>query len=123
MISDSILKNTKHILNYANVSSQTTTANIANLNNPTYKRKQLSNISFEDELNKYNLKLTNEKHIDVTSSASNINIYTEPSFGRNDENNVNLDTEIIELTKSNYLFKAASELVTSQYKMITDSLS
>ena len=122
MISDSILKNTKHILDYANISSQTTTGNIANLNNPEYKRKQVSDISFEDELNKYNLKLTNEKHIDI-SSNSNINIYTEPSFGRNDKNNVNLDTEIVDLTKSNYLFKAASELVTAQYQMITDSLS
>lgn len=123
MFFDSVLGNTKHILNYSSIKSQSISGNIANINNPQYKRRYLSDISFEDTLNSDPIKKTNEMHLDTTNQSNNIEIFTEMSTGRNDNNNVNLDTEIINLTKANYLFKAASEVVSSQYKMITDSLT
>lgn len=123
MFFDNILENSKHILNYSSIKSQSISSNIANINNPEYKRKYLSDISFEDTLNADLIKKTNEKHLDSNYKSNNIEVFVDMSRGRNDNNNVNLDTEIINLTKTNYLFKAASEVVSSQYKMISDSLT
>lgn len=122
MFFDSVLNNSKHILNYASLKSSVVSSNISNLNNPEYKRKYVGDISFEDTLNKQELQKSHTKHLDSTGN-SEFQVYVDTSLGRNDSNNVNLDKEIIDLSKATYLFKATSEVVSSQYKMITESLS
>jgi len=88
-------------------------SNIANINTPNYKTKDLI---FKSELKKIqeysNLKLvtTNDKHIASTfhaNLASNTKIVDIKGLQeQNDGNNVNLDMQISEMSKNKVIFDA-----------------
>ena len=89
-------------------------SNIANVNTPGYKTKELV---FEQELNKQNsqrdlsLSTTNSKHINP--SLSDINNFNEPRLvnvkglkEQNDGNNVSMDKQMSEMSKNKIIFDA-----------------
>lgn len=89
-------------------------SNIANVNTPGYKTKELV---FEHELNKMNtqkdlsLNVTNNKHINP--SLENINRFNEPNLievkglkEQNDGNNVSMDSQMSEMSKNKIIFDA-----------------
>ena len=88
-------------------------SNIANINTPGYKTKELV---FEDELNNsitnnsLQLKATNSKHMtNINSSLANSNpklMEVDNLEEQNDGNNVNLDTQMGEMSKNKILFDA-----------------
>ena len=88
-------------------------SNIANINTPNYKTKDLV---FEDEIKKIDdskdLKLftTNSKHLSSSNEAAKLNqpnlIQVEGLEEQNDGNNVNLDTQMSEMSKNKVLFDA-----------------
>jgi flagellar basal-body rod protein FlgB len=88
-------------------------SNIANINTPNYKTKDLV---FEDELNKVqnknDLKLvvTNKMHIPFEQTAPKSNtpklIEVEGLEEQNDGNNVNLDKQMSEMSKNQIAFNA-----------------
>lgn len=101
-------------LNYRAERQKVISANIANLNTPDYKTKDLS---FEAALNDKNkerdleLFKTNSMHIDTTSldeiSESKITQYKVPNLQeQNDGNNVNLDMQMSEMSKNTTMFQA-----------------
>lgn len=101
-------------LNYRAERQKVISANIANLNTPDYKTKDLS---FEAALNDKNkerdleLFKTNSMHIDTTSldeiSESKITQYEVPNLQeQNDGNNVNLDSQMSEQAKNKIIFDA-----------------
>jgi flagellar basal-body rod protein FlgB len=99
-------------LNFRGEKQKVISSNIANINTPNYKTKDLI---FEDELDKANsntlqLKQTNFKHI---SSINDISKLSNPRVvevkgleEQNDGNNVNLDTQMSEMSKNKILFDA-----------------
>lgn len=99
-------------LNFRGEKQKVISSNIANINTPNYKTKDLI---FEDELDKANsntlqLKQTNFKHI---SSSNDISKLSNPRVvevkgleEQNDGNNVNLDTQMSEMSKNKILFDA-----------------
>lgn len=89
-------------------------SNIANVNTPGYKTKELV---FEQELNKQNsqrdlsLSTTNSKHINP--SLNDINNFNEPRLvnvkglkEQNDGNNVSMDKQMSEMSKNKIIFDA-----------------
>ncbi len=89
-------------------------SNIANVNTPGYKTKDLV---FEDEMskvkgnNELQLFTTNTKHINP--SLNNINKLNEPSLvnvkglkEQNDGNNVSMDNQMSEMSKNKIIFDA-----------------
>ncbi|RXJ90199.1 flagellar basal body rod protein FlgB [Arcobacter sp. CECT 8983] len=89
-------------------------SNIANVNTPGYKTKDLV---FENELNKVKgnreleLYTTNKKHINP--SLSDINKFNEPKLvnvkgleEQNDGNNVSMDSQMSEMSKNKIIFDA-----------------
>jgi flagellar basal-body rod protein FlgB len=93
-------------LNYTNERQKVIASNIANLNTPSYKTKDLS---FEDHLNNtksYDLKLitTHKNHIAFPSQSASPsamkNYEVENLEEQNDGNNVNLDQQISEMSKN-----------------------
>lgn len=86
-------------------------SNIANINTPNYKTKELV---FEDELNKVQTTLqlakTNSSHISNISSSHNSHepklINVKGLEEQNDGNNVNLDTQMSEMSKNKILYDA-----------------
>lgn len=98
-------------------------SNIANINTPNYKTKDLV---FEDEIKKVNqskdLKMytTNSKHMSGFIDTPKIN---EPNLievkgleEQNDGNNVNLDTQMSEMSKNKVLFDALQSSIKKDSK-------
>ena len=99
-------------LNFRGERQKVISSNIANINTPNYKTKELV---FEDELNSsmtnsLQLKATNSRHIsNFNSSSLNSNpklIDVKNLEEQNDGNNVNLDTQMSEMSKNKILFDA-----------------
>ena len=100
-------------LNFRGERQKVISSNIANINTPNYKTKDLV---FQNELdnslneNSLRMRVTNNKHI-LTSDINNIN--TNPRLvqvsglqEQNDGNNVNLDSQMGEMSKNKILFDA-----------------
>lgn len=99
-------------LNFRGEKQKVISSNIANINTPAYKTKDLV---FEDELNnKLNntlkMELTSSKHISsINSSSANVNpklVEVKGLQEQNDGNNVNLDTQMSEMSKNKILYDA-----------------
>ena len=98
-------------LNFRGEKQKVISSNIANINTPNYKTKDLI---FEDELNSatnsLKLKQTNSRHISsinsISSSGNPRLIEVKGLEEQNDGNNVNLDTQMGEMSKNKVLFDA-----------------
>lgn len=99
-------------LNFRGEKQKVVSSNIANINTPDYKTKDLV---FEDELNNkmdssLQMKLTSSKHMStIGNNLSNANpklVEVKGLQEQNDGNNVNLDTQMSEMSKNKILFDA-----------------
>ena len=93
-------------------------SNIANIDTPGYKRKKAE---FGDLLNAQlsssSLNLTNARHIPATKNQVNgVTISTDTStFNmRTDENNVNIDTEMSDLSKNSIYYNVLTQRATGE---------
>lgn len=99
-------------LSYRSQRQNVISSNIANINTPNYKTKDLS---FENELKNVQqpvLKLAQTNGSHLSSINSNLNV-SKPSLiqvqgleEQNDGNNVNLDTQMSEMSKNKVIFDA-----------------
>jgi flagellar basal-body rod protein FlgB len=111
MQSSSVTNTLYEQLNFRGEKQKVISSNIANINTPNYKTKDLI---FEDELksadNSLKLKQTNSKHItSIDNGLSTINpklIQVKGLEEQNDGNNVNLDSQMGEMSKNKILFDA-----------------
>jgi flagellar basal-body rod protein FlgB len=100
-------------LSYRAERQKVISSNIANINTPNYKTKDLS---FESQLQEKNkekdlqLTVTNKNHIKENvdnSDKPKMKMYeVENLQEQNDGNNVNLDTQMSEMAKNNTMFQA-----------------
>ena len=98
--------------------------NIANVNTPGYKRKE---VSFEEELaaaakgeKKHSLSLTHPKHLAPrVVKPEPIQIRTiENTSLRTDGNNVDIDAEMAGMTKNNIFYNAVAQKIGGYYTNI-----
>lgn len=107
------------VLDFRSLRHTITAANIANADTPHYKSVH---VNFEDELekalppddNRLKVKTTNENHfprqIDVSQLSATIGI--EPGTSeRADGNTVDLDHEIVKMSKNQLMYSALSQAV------------
>lgn len=97
-------------LNFRGERQKVISSNIANINTPNYKTKDLI---FEDELNKsqktIKLAQTSSMHMSnvTTNNVSNPRLVNVIGLEeQNDGNNVNLDTQISEMSKNKVMYDA-----------------
>lgn len=100
-------------------------SNIANANTPNYKARK---VNFEDELKKalsdgngeISLKTTNQKHISTGDKVENVSPEVEISSdpARPDGNNVDLEKEMVELTKNNIKYNLGVQVIHKMFKDI-----
>ncbi len=100
-------------LSFRSDRQQVISSNIANINTPNYKTKELV---FENELKKVeeqkDLQMfkTNSMHISSFNEQMNVNspklIEVDGLEEQNDGNNVNLDTQMSEMSKNKVIFDA-----------------
>ena len=111
-------------LNFRGERQKVISSNIANINTPGYKTKELV---FEDELNNsitnnsLQLKATNSKHMtNINSSLANSNpklMEVDNLEEQNDGNNVNIDTQMGEMSKNKVLFDAIQSSIKRDSKL------
>ena len=124
MESSSISNKLFEQLNFRGEKQKVISSNIANINTPNYKTKELV---FEDELNNsitnnsLQLKATNSKHMtNINSSLANSNpklMEVDNLEEQNDGNNVNLDTQMGEMSKNKILFDAIQSSIKRDSKL------
>lgn len=108
-------------LNVSSLKNKVISENIANIDTPDYKAK---NIDFKKAMQEYfsggqklSLKTTNERHIKGINSSGgfiNIEFRNSPSL-RNDGNDVNIDLEMYELSANGVLYSELSQLTGYQF--------
>lgn len=108
-------------LNFRGERQKVISSNIANINTPNYKTKELV---FQDELDKSVLSLkmaqTNSRHIQNVDFSNKINPSVVNVSGlqeQNDGNNVNLDSQMSELSKNKVIFDAIQSSIKRDSKL------
>lgn len=122
MQSSSISNKLFEQLNFRGERQNVIASNIANINTPNYKTKELV---FQDELdnatnNTLKLKQTNSRHISSLGSLnSSSQKLIEPTGleEQNDGNNVNLDSQMSELSKNKLMFDAIQSSIKRDSKL------
>lgn len=101
-------------------------SNIANIDTPGYKKKK---VSFGDLLNgqisnESSLATTHSKHIQGEIKDSTVTISTDMSTTnmRTDENNVNIDEEMSDLSKNQIYYNVLIQRVTGEINKIQSAI-
>lgn len=117
-------------LNYRAQRQRVISANIANIDTPDYKTKELSfKQHLEDSSRDLQLKVTNGMHIlpKDDSRHKQYNLYEVKGLPeQNDGNNVNLDTQMSEMAKNNVIFSAIQNSIkkdSAWFKFMIDASS
>lgn len=102
--------------------------NIANINTPNYKRKDVQFENFlDDALNDTNGQIsgykTNAKHIPINSvnkldEIQPVSITENNTAMRNDGNNVDIEREKVEQAKNNVRYQLATNRVSSNFNIL-----
>ncbi|MCP5107105.1 MAG: flagellar basal body rod protein FlgB [bacterium] len=105
--------------------SELIASNIANIDTPGYKAKSLK---FErvlsDEMGGLQLKKTHPKHMEGGAAGLKTNEVVEStSPGRPDGNNVNVDQEMLKLSKNNIQYNVAVQLLSKRLKHIKEAIT
>jgi len=117
-------------LSFRNEKQKIIAANIANINTPGYKTKDIKFYDFVKEKKEKDLplKITNQKHIPFfidDNIKSKYEVYEVKGLQeQNDGNNVNLDREISKMAQNKILFDAISNSIKKDanfFKMIIDA--
>jgi len=119
-------------LNFRGERQKVISSNIANIDTPDFKTKELH---FNDALEKSNkeyqlpLAITHNNHMDIAKNndQNNFEIYeVENLVEQNDGNNVNLDTQMSEMSKNSMMFTAVQNSIkkdSAWFKTMIDSSS
>ena len=119
-------------LNYRGEKQKVISSNIANIDTSNYKTKDLK---FKDHLDKSDdifdlqLRRTNKNHmspLEITRPSNLKKFEVQGLEEQNDGNNVNIDTQMAEMSKNSILFKAIQSSIKKDsvwFKSIIDSSS
>lgn len=105
---------------------QTISSNIANVDTPGYSAKQIDfETTLQRNLNRTASKLsmakTSNKHLDSSASSSSSFYTTSNRAGgtyREDGNNVDIDTELIDMSETNIKYQAISQEISSKLLLL-----
>ena len=118
------IQSLEQALSTSALKQQTHTANIANVDTPNYKSKQ---VMFQDALNNamekqsFSSYKTDAKHVSFSSESQQF----DPRVKTNDTseykangNNVDMDYEMAELAKNQLLYNAATERISGKFRSL-----
>ncbi|KGP73983.1 flagellar basal body rod protein FlgB [Pontibacillus yanchengensis] len=113
-------------MNYASKKNQTITNNIANVDTPNFKSK---NVVFKDVLasevnSSIQTKRTNEKHIPFSSSeGKSYKVVTNSNTSYNHNgNNVDMDKEMSDLAKNQIYYQALVDRLNGKFRSLQSVL-
>jgi flagellar basal-body rod protein FlgB len=103
--------------------------NIANVDTPDYKRRDLDFISTLKKMTKKEKKLslgiTNERHLkDINNDAKAFKkVIISDTESRPDGNNVDIDMEMAEVAKNNIYYNTLAEQLNEKFKLLKDLIN
>ena len=107
----------------AQVRHKVLSSNVANTDTPKYRAKDIDFRSLVNDA-ATSLRTTNQRHIQAepagTGPASSLGVSERQSWG--DDNNVELDMEIAEMTENGLLYEAGVKLMSTKMRMIKNAL-
>ena len=93
--------------------------NISNYSTPNFKASKVSFDELFAQETKEKIKVTNSKHIESLGAQQGL-VSIEKDYStkaRVDGNNVNLNNEMIEMVKNNYLFNTTVQAINKEFKL------
>jgi flagellar basal-body rod protein FlgB len=116
---DSGFRILEKMLYAAQVRHRVLSSNIANVDTPKYRAKDVDFVSFLQS-EQAGLRTTDPRHI--SSGPAGAGTLTGPGVVENrswgDDNNVELDVEVAKMTENGLLFEAGSRLLSTKMSMI-----
>jgi len=103
-------------------------SNIANIDTPGYKTKEIKFHATIDELltepSTGRLRLTRERHIDADPTGP-MNLVYEPKglIERADKNNVDIDWEMTKLSENTFGYSMVTQMLRGKYQKLTNSIN
>jgi flagellar basal-body rod protein FlgB len=103
-------------------------SNIANIDTPGYKTKEISFHATMDELvaeQPGHLRMTRERHIDAVPFGALGNRVFEPQglIERADENNVDIDREMTKLSETSFGYSMMTQMLRGKYQKLATSIN
>jgi flagellar basal-body rod protein FlgB len=95
--------------------------NLANLDTPGYRTKEVKfSDALDDELGTVQMKATDARHFGAGSTASNASAVVDSSglATRRDGNNVQLDRELLDMTRATSDFNAAQTVLAAKFRLV-----
>jgi flagellar basal-body rod protein FlgB len=119
---DKAIRTLERIINFTTKRHGVLSSNIANVDTPGYKTKDLD-FNYLVEKNTHELKVTNNRHISSSENdrIDDIKINTVPSWG--DSNNVELDMEIAKMTENAMMFMGSATMLSIKFRMYKEALT
>ena len=108
-------------LNYSSAKQKVISQNIANVDTPNYKAKDVSfKIIFDDALdNSFKVKKTHAKHLDFKPSSSTSIILQRNSVAYNESgNSVDIDQEMADLATNQIYYNAVTERISGKFSSL-----
>lgn len=104
--------------------NQLIASNVANVDTPGYKAKDLKfDRVLAESMDGINMKRTHARHINEGSGTVRVNEVVEnPNPGRPDGNNVNIDQELLNLTQNNVQYNVSVHLMSKKLKLMHDAI-
>lgn len=89
--------------------------NVANVDTPGYKSKdvQFKNV-LNNEIGELDMKISDSRHIGVEDGQGDFVILENTNAGRADGNNVNIEKEMLELTRNNIRYNIAVQFLAKE---------
>ncbi|MDV2580594.1 flagellar basal body rod protein FlgB [Alkalibacillus haloalkaliphilus] len=115
---DSTIQNLQKGLDYSSVKNQTIGHNIANVDTPNYKAKQ---VSFKDHLESAGLeaKRSNDRHLPFSNADRPYSVTARQDVTYNNNgNSVDIDREMSELAKNQLYYEALTERINGKFNSI-----
>jgi flagellar basal-body rod protein FlgB len=106
---------------------QIVTSNLANIDTPGYKTRDISFHATMEELlsgNSGDLRTTRARHIDRAASASASESFEVPGLiERVDENNVDIDREMMKLSETSFDYTMMTQLLRGKFRALSTSIN
>ncbi|KGX93175.1 flagellar basal body rod protein FlgB [Pontibacillus halophilus JSM 076056 = DSM 19796] len=120
----STIHNLESSLDYASAKNKTISSNIANVDTPNYKAKEVSFKGvLSEEVGRLDAKRTNDKHMSFESSNPTFTVKERSSTTfNNNGNNVDMDQEMTELAKNQLNYQALVNRLNGKFRTLQDVL-
>lgn len=119
---DDSIKILENLVTYTSKRHGVLLSNIANVDTPNYKAKDLLFPKLVEE-ERLKLTVTDEKHIgNIEKSELKEEVVEIPNENWEDKNNIEIDKEVAKMTENSILYQSSLQLLSTRIRMFKNAL-